>query len=150
VYGAFNCRCRPIMNYTRPRFSVCPSDEGRDPSFPGTYSPSRAFDIYATSHRHNDDRASLSVLCTDAPENATSSGLSGGHSGPGIPDRPFRTGFGLQYKLRREKRTTDKLINKSLATARAIILRAARFHDRYVGERLFNRDNLSRVARRFN
>lgn len=40
------------------------------------------------------------------------------------PGRAYRTGFGLQYKLRREKRTADKLINKSAATARAIILRA--------------------------
>lgn len=44
----------------------------------------------------------------------------------GIPGWSFRTGFGLQYKLRREKRTADKLINKSSATARAIILRATR------------------------
>jgi len=43
------------------------------------------------------------------------------------PGRSFRTGFVLQYKLQREKQTVDKLINKSSATARAIILRAARF-----------------------
>jgi hypothetical protein len=61
-----------------------------------------------------------SALCTNEPENATSSG-----SPAGIPGRAFRTGFGLQYKLRREKRTADKLINKSPATARAIILQRA-------------------------
>lgn len=66
----------------------------------------------------------------------------------GIPGRSFRTGFGLQYKLRREKQTADKLINKSSATARAIILRRGAPRDRYVGEWLFNRGNLSPAARR--
>lgn len=102
----------------------------------------RAFDIFMQRRsRRHDDRASVSVMHRWAREcNFIRIGRRA------FRGRAFRTGFGLQYKLRREKRTADKLINKSPATARPITLRAARFHDRYVGERLFNRGNLSRVS----
>lgn len=121
MYGAFNCRCRRVMIYKSSIFRVDFSFDDSRSSFFRWIAPSRAFVIYATSHRRNDDRVSLSYapmnlrmqLHLDCPT--------------GIPGRSFRTGFGLQYKLRREKQTADKLINKSSATARAIILRAARF-----------------------